>query len=96
MGMWDRVRAWLSNEGRELGEVGRDLGDRLDRDLTERERRLNETPTEAVERLQAEAEANDSVFADLEDRIAGRGFRADATTELTDDPADEATDTSEN
>lgn len=91
MGFLDSLRAWLRREGAELADASRDLENRLDADLSRRERRLDETPEEAMERLQQEI-ADDRSLTDLEDRIAATQARADAVAELDEDARPSPTD----
>ncbi|MEL7156270.1 MAG: hypothetical protein AAFN30_06700 [Actinomycetota bacterium] len=82
MGFWQTVKAWMSTEAAELKDATDGLESRLDRDLSARERQLNETPREAMERLQAEGAANESVFDELSDKITAAQATADAMAEM--------------
>ena len=90
MGFLDSLKAWLSRETTELKDVTSDLTDRLDRDLTERERRLDESPTDAMERLQREIDANQGAFDGIEDRVAAAGATADAHASFATEEAGDA------
>ena len=81
MGVWDTVRAWFKSEAADLADAKADLEDRVDDDLTRRERQLNETPAEAVERLQQEASDGDGAFAAISDKIDAAAARAAAAAQ---------------
>lgn len=98
MGFLDSLKAWLRTEAEEATDAKDDLESRLDADLTRRERLLNETPTEAMERLQDEIADGQSAFDAIEDKIGHAQARAEAVSDLGaaegagsehgDDPAD--------
>jgi hypothetical protein len=90
MGMWDSLKAWMKRESADLKDAAGDLEQQLDADLTRREQQLNESPAEAMERLQAEIAGNDSALSELGDKIGQAGARADASASLdhNDDGAD--------
>ncbi|MDH3680800.1 MAG: hypothetical protein OEV40_12710 [Acidimicrobiia bacterium] len=99
MGFLDSLKAWLRTETADLKDAKGDLESRLDDDLTRRERLLEETPTDAMERLQEEIADGQSAFDTLEDKIGHAQARADAVADLgaeetaagdlsDDDPAD--------
>lgn len=77
MGVWDTVRSWFKSEADELVDAKQDLEVRLDQDLTRRERQLDETPAETMERLEREA-ADDSSFSAISDKIDATAARAAA------------------
>lgn len=85
MGFWQQVKGWLSSEAAELKDAASDFDARADRALTARERQLDETPVEAMERLRAESAANDSLFDELEGKIAASQAKADAVADLAAD-----------
>ncbi|MDH4075562.1 MAG: hypothetical protein OEY41_01390 [Acidimicrobiia bacterium] len=78
MGVWDTVRSWFKSEAAELAEAKEDLEARLDHDLTRRERQLDETPAETMERLQREAADGDTSFSAISDKIDAAAARAAA------------------
>jgi phage shock protein A len=82
MGMWDSLKAWMKREAADLKDATDDLEQQLDADLSQRERQLNESPAEAMERLQAEIARNDSTLSELEDKIGQAGARAEASAGL--------------
>ena len=88
MGFLDSLRSWLRSEAAELADAKAELESDLDRDLTERERRLNETPQEAMERLQQEIEQNQGSFDAIEDRLAHGQAKADAHADFAEIEAD--------
>ncbi len=83
----------MRREGAELQSSAQELEANLDADISRRERRLNETPMEAMERIQAEID-DDSSFTALEDKIGQAQARADAMADLNaaEAAADEADD----
>lgn len=92
MGFLDQVKAWLSKEAAEASDVLSNAEDRLDREMTRREQQLSETPSEAMERLQAAGESNQSLLDELGDKIGNRAAKADATAELIEDASDDSID----
>lgn len=78
MGVWDRVRSWFKSEADELADAKAELETRLDQDLTRRERELDETPAETMERLQREAADGDASFSAISDKIDATAARAAA------------------
>lgn len=82
MDLWQQIRGWLRREAADARDAKDDLERRLDRDLTNRERRLNETPSEAMERLQREIADHESSFDQVRDRIGTTSARADARAEV--------------
>ena len=94
MSFWQQVKGWLSSEAAELSDAAKDFEAKADRELSAREARLNETPAEAMERLTAEGEANDSLFDELEDKIAASQAKADAVADLAEDAENRAADAS--
>lgn len=78
MGVWDRVRSWFKSEADELADAKQDVEARLDADLTRRERELDETPAETMERLQREAADGDDSFSAISDKIDAAAARAAA------------------
>ena len=69
MGFHDSLKAWLRTEKADLDESTAELERRLDDDLTRRERQLNESPAEAMERLQGEIADNDSSLDAIRDLL---------------------------
>jgi chromosome segregation ATPase len=69
MSFLDTLKAWLRTEKADLAESTAELERRLDEDLTRRERQLDESPTEAMERLQAEIADNDSSLDAIRDQL---------------------------
>ena len=87
MGFLDSLKSWLRSEAAELADTKAKVEADLSRDLAERERRLEETPTEAMERLQQEIDDNQSSIDAIEDRIAHGQAKADAHADLADGEA---------
>ena len=82
MGFLDSLKAWLKTETAELSDAKRGLEGRLDEGLSKRERQLNETQAEAMERLQQEIADGESSFHDIEDKIGHTHAKADAVADL--------------
>ena len=78
MGFLDSLKSWLRSEAADLSDAKADLESNLDRSLTEREKRLNETPAEAMERLKGEIDTNQDSFNAIEDRLAHGQAKAEA------------------
>ena len=89
MEMWQQFRRWLKREAADARDAVNDLEQRMDRGLTERERRLSETPGEAMERIQQEIADHESSFDSVRDRIGASSARADARAELSEVATDE-------
>lgn len=86
------LKAWLSKEAADLSDVTTDMEDRLSADLDRREDRLNETPSETMERLQSEIADGESAFEAIGDKIGQTEAKADAVAEvdeILDLPSDE-------
>lgn len=65
----DTIKAWFRTEAEELTTAARDLEDRIDQGLTEREQRLEETPSEAMDRLRQEIDDHESSFDAIRDHL---------------------------
>jgi hypothetical protein len=92
MGFWDSVKAMMKREASDLKAATDDLQQRLDADLGERERKLSESPEEAVERLQAEIDQSGSSFDELSDEIGRAAARSEAAADLEEAGEHEGTD----
>ena len=90
MGFLDSLKTWLKTETSEFSDTKRDLEGRIDTGLNKRERQLNETPEEAMERLQQEIADGESSFRDIEDKIGHTQAKADAVADLADKTTDVA------
>jgi hypothetical protein len=73
MGTWDRIRAALRREKRELDDVVGDATKRADAALSQRERDLTATPAEKLADEQERGADNDADFDALRKRIEGKG-----------------------
>ncbi len=78
MGVWDTVRSWFKSEADELADAKQEIEARLDQDLTRRERQLDETPAETMERLEREAADGDDSFSAISEKIDATAARAAA------------------
>lgn len=93
MGFLDSVKAWLQKEGAELKETTDNVTSKLDQDLTRREKQLNETPEEAMARIQAQID-DDASFKAVRDRIDHTEAKAGAVADLnSEDPSGTGADT---
>jgi len=90
MGFLDSVRAWLGREASEVKASVDALEDRLDDDLTRRERELSASPEEKMRMIQEDTGADDALAA-IQDKIDSAQAHADATADLI-DPQDDPTD----
>ena len=73
MGTWQRIRAALRREKRELDDVVGDATKRADAALSQREHELTATPAEKLALEQERAAENDAEFDALSKRIRGEG-----------------------
>ena len=71
MGTWDRVKAALRREKRDLDEAIEDLTSRGNAALDQREREMNATPEERLEIEQERAAEADAEFEAARRRIEG-------------------------
>ena len=71
MGTWDRIRAALGREKRELDDVVGDAKARADAALDARERELKATPAEKLATEQERGAENDADFDAIRKRIEG-------------------------
>jgi hypothetical protein len=70
MGFLDTLRGWLGRERDEAADVLRQASERADRALTRREQQLDETPEQAMARIQDEIRAKDDELDALRRRVA--------------------------
>jgi len=80
MGFFDSFKNWFKSEAAEVKSSVSEVGDKLDRDLTRRERELEMTPSEKLESIQGEI--SDDPFAAARDKIDGAQSKALAKEEL--------------
>ena len=73
MGTWDRIRAILRREKRDLDDVIDDVTQRGNAALDRRERELNATPEEKLAIEQERAEEIDAELDAVRRRIEGSG-----------------------
>jgi hypothetical protein len=71
MGTWDRIKAALGREKRELDEVVDDATARANAELDRRERELNATPEERLKIEEEKSAAVDEEFEAVRRRIEG-------------------------
>ena len=89
MGFLDSVKAWLKTEVVEARRAKGDLETRLDDDLARREHQLNETPEQALERLQHEVADSESSFETISKKIDEVATKASAAGDLAKVGADQ-------
>lgn len=78
------MKSWLKKEGAELKDTTDNVTSKLDQDLTRRENQLNETPEQAMARLQDQID-KDASFQAIQDKIDNVGAKAEAVAELNSD-----------
>jgi hypothetical protein len=69
MGFTERVRAWLMREGGEAGQLAAEAEQRIDADLTRRERELAATPEERLRLVQDEITEGDAELEAIRRRL---------------------------
>lgn len=72
MSFWDKVKAFLAGEVKDVKEGVDALRDKLDAELTKRERELEASPSERIEMLKEEMDATGSEFERIEADIDAR------------------------
>lgn len=82
VGLFDSLKRALRREAADVKEAAGDLSDRLDADLTRRERDLQATPEERLQQVIGEIETSESDFDALRRRAQGAEAHADAVAEL--------------
>ncbi len=93
MGIFDTVTRWFKREAAEVKEGVAKVEDRLDADMTRRERDLAATPQERMDAI-AQETPGDDLMAQAQAKIDAKQALADANEELadrTDAKADEGT-----
>lgn len=81
MGFLDTVTSWLKREAADVKESVDALGERLDADLSRRERELEATPEERIEMIQADSGVDDAL-AEIQDKIDRAQASAEANSDL--------------
>lgn len=71
MTFWERVRAVLGREKRDIGQAVREFEEQANRALDEREREQRATPQEKLAIQQARAAEADAAFDEVRRRIEG-------------------------
>lgn len=69
MGFWDKLKAALGREAAEAKDVYADATRRAEADLARRERELQETPQEKLERMARELEDGPDPFDEVKARL---------------------------
>ena len=95
MGFLDSVTSWFKREAAEVKDSVGDLENRLDADLSRKEREFAATPEEKMDMLSEKIEAEDDAFAAIQDKIDAKHGKALADEELIDQPDDEPADESD-
>ena len=72
MGFLDQVRGWLRREKADVSDALREAEQRLDADLSRKERELTETPEEGLKRIQDEIGANPDPLDEIRGRVGGQ------------------------
>lgn len=73
MSIWQRIRAALRREARDVGDAVHDATERADAALDDRERQLRATPQERLRMEEARAAEGDAAFDELKRRIEHDG-----------------------
>lgn len=73
MGTWDRIRAALRREKRDVEDALEEFQTKANAALDERERELNATPSEKLAMEQERAREADAEFDAVRKRIEGSG-----------------------
>lgn len=81
MGFLDTVTSWLKREAADVKESVDALEERLDADLSRRERELEATPEERIEMIQADTGVDDAL-AEIQDKIDRAQASAEANSDL--------------
>lgn len=89
--VWESIRSFLRREAADIKDGVDSLREKLDAELTRRERELEATPSERIEMLQSEIDKTDDVFDRLDAEIDARMRASDEGA----DPADAAPDGSD-
>ncbi len=83
MGFLDTFTQWIRREARDVKNSVDHVEERLDADLSRRERELHATPEERMEMIQAETGSSDSL-AEIQDKIDEVQAHAEANADLID------------
>ncbi len=90
MGFLDSLTSWFKREAGDVKESVGQLEDKLDADLSRKERELAATPEEKIDMLTEKIEAEDDAFAAIQDKIDAQQGKALANEELMDAPPDDS------
>ena len=83
MSLWDTVKSFFAREAADVKEGLDGLKDKLDAELTKREREMEATPSERIEMIEGDMAETESVFDRIEADIDGRSASADADEEVS-------------
>ena len=93
MGLLDSISRWFKNEATDIKSSVDDLEQRLDTDMSRKERELAASPEERLEMIQDEIGESDS-FSAIQDKIDATQGKALADADLAavehDEPVDDA------
>lgn len=89
MSVWDSIKAILRREAVDVREGVTNLRDKLDAELTRRERELEATPSERMDMIQDRIDAADDRLAELETELGDAADQADALEQLREDLRDD-------
>jgi phage shock protein A len=84
MGLLDSITRWFQREATDVEASVDALQQRLEQDLTRKERELAASPQERVELIQNEIDDTADSFDAIRDRIERAATHVDAETELVD------------
>jgi len=75
MSLWHTIKTWLGKEKHELDDLKRSVELSIDSDLSRREKRLDESPIEAMDRLKSEIAEQSQTIGELSAEIEGRSAK---------------------
>ena len=78
--LMNSFKQWFGDEKNEAKKARQDVEQRLEDDLTRRERGLTATPEQKLENIQEEIDDDDDAFDQIKEKLA----KADAKNELDD------------
>jgi hypothetical protein len=85
MTLWDTLKSFFAREASDVKEGLDGLRDKLDAELTKREREMEASPSERIEMLEGEMGETESVLDRIEAEIDGRESSAEAAEEIRGD-----------
>ena len=84
MALWDSIKGFLKREAADVKDGFEDLRDKFDAELTCREDELAATPSERLDMIKEDIEADGDVFDRIEAKVNERMAAGNAVAELDD------------